>query len=308
MIQNNDYYKKYLPPKTRLNNVFEINTDIWSLGKLFLQLILSIYLEKMDYYGKNYVQCIKYFKMINFLNGLMDDDSKSRTNWETYFKEFNELKNEMAQINFDEQIDFSRFTYLNCLNNLFHPENGFDNIIIQLTELSNKNYVNDKILSDLNFDKRGNRLPYEYSKDQQRGNMEYEPPFGWTGIGLNITFYDNWEIKCGNKNQKGEWCVSYHGTSLSNAKNIIMEGLQKGSRQFFQNKNDEKGEKIGIGVYFSPYIKIAETYSTPHEGIKCVFMCRVNPETVKKVKNSKIYVINNPDVDIIPYRLLIKWD
>ena len=35
-------------------------------------------------------------------------------------------------------------------------------------------------------------------------------------------------------------------------------------------------------------------------------MCRVNPEKMKIAVEKEIYVINEPDFDIIPYRLLIK--
>ena len=158
------------------------------------------------------------------------------------------------------------------------------------------------------FDKRGNKLPYDYSKEQKRGNYNYYPPLGWTGIGLNITNHENWHIKCGNNNNKDEWCVAYHGTSLSNAKNIIIEGLKQGHRQQFKHALDVKGNIVGKGVYFSPSIKIAEQYAIPYEGVKCVFMCRVNPEKMKMPEEERIYVINEPEIDVIPYRLLLKWD
>ena len=93
-------------------------------------------------------------------------------------------------------------------------------------------------------------------------------------------------------------------SSLSNAKNIIIKGLKAGHRQALQNKKDEEGEIIDEGVYFSPFINIAEHYSEPIEGMKCVFMCRVNPKKAKR--KEQIYVVNEPDIDVIPYRLLIK--
>jgi hypothetical protein len=74
-----------------------------------------------------------------------------------------------------------------------------------------------------------------------------------------------------------EWCVAYHGTTLPNVKNIIIEGFKEGPRQHFKNTFDDEGKKVGKGVYFSSIVEIAEYYSIPYEGIKCVFMCRVNP-------------------------------
>ena len=85
-----------------------------------------------------------------------------------------------------------------------------------------------------------------------------------------------------------------------------MKGLEKGTRQYFEDKFDKDGNIIGKGVYFSPKIEIAEYYSEPYLGLKCVFMCRVNPEKMKVPIKEEIYIINEPDVDIIPYRLLIK--
>jgi len=148
------------------------------------------------------------------------------------------------------------------------PNQDFDNIIIKLTEFSKSQYVNSHILYPDNFDVRGNKMPFEYSKEQRRGNMKYIPPLGWIGIGLNITGYPDWEIRCGHCNKEGEWCVAYHGTDIENAKNIIIEGLKPGKRQAYKDRIDKEGDKIGEGVYFSPLIEVAEYYSNPKKGIE----------------------------------------
>ena len=57
---------------------------------------------------------------------------------------------------------------------------------------------------------------------RKRGGEDYIPPSNdWIGIGLKVLdkYEDN--IWLGSSNEPGEWCVAYHGTSLSNAKNII---------------------------------------------------------------------------------------
>ena len=56
--------------------------------------------------------------------------------------------------------------------------------------------------------------------------------------------------------------MAYHGTSLSFAKNIIIEGFKKGKRQKFKNSKDKEGNIIEKGVYFMPIIEIVESYST----------------------------------------------
>ena len=175
-----------------------------------------------------------------------------------------------------------------------------------MTKLSKNEYAKNNILYPHDFDIRGNRQPDEYSRNQKRGNEDYFPPIGWTGIGLNVTKFDDWEIKFGNINKEGEWSVVYHGTCLENAKNIIIEGLKEGNRETYQDTIDKEGNQIGTGVIFSPLIDIAEKYSKPCNGIKCIFMCRVNPEKLKKTPRNNYYVVNDPINDVIPYRLLIK--
>ena len=302
-----DICKNYFAPETKIENIINPKSDIYSLGKLLFYMIFIIFLENSDFIiNENNIKCIKDETFRKFILNLLEKDVKLRISWEEYLKGFTNIKNKFYNKNIDEIIDLSKIDSLNELNDLFKLSDEFDNIIIKLTELSKEKYVNDYILCPIDFDKRGNRHPFEYSQNQKRGNEKYNPPMGWTGIGLNITKYYNWQTKCGNINIKGEWCVAYHGTSLSNAKNIIMKGLEKGTRQYFEDKFDKDGNIIGKGVYFSPKIEIAEYYSEPYLGLKCVFMCRVNPEKMKVPIKEEIYIINEPDVDIIPYRLLIK--
>ena len=295
-------FKKYLAPEIKNCQGIDVKSDIWSVGKLFYYMLFSKYLsgEESDF---DFFYSIKNEGFKNFLFGLVETNISSRTTWEKYFEDFTKFKNEISDKDYDDIIDHQKIISKNIL---FDPTTDFYNIVIELTELSKKEYVNNDILYPQDFDIRGNRQPYEYSNNQKRGNLYYYPPIGWTGIGLNITKYDNWEIKCGKINKKGEWCVAYHGTSLENAKNIIIEGLKEGKRQHYQAHKDQEGNQIGTGVYFTPHIETAELYSKSCNGIKCVFMCRVNPEKMKKIPNKEIYVVNDPKSDAIPYRLLIK--
>ena len=303
----NDCYKNYFAPETKQDNVVNEKSDIYSLGKLLFYMLFNIFLENSEFIiNEKNIECIKDKTLKKFILGLLEKNIKLRLSWEQYFKDYAIIKNELYNKNLDEIIDLTKIDTLNELNALFKLDDGYDNIVIKLTELSKEKYINETVLCPIDFDQRGNRFPFEYSQNQKRGNKVYNPPIGWTGIGLNITKYDNWQIRCGKLNIEGEWCVAYHGTSLSNAKNIILEGLEKGHRQQYKNKVDKEGNKIGKGVYLSPKIEISEKYSEPYLGIKCVFMCRVNPDKMKIAVEKEIYVINEPDFDIIPYRLLIK--
>jgi serine/threonine protein kinase len=277
---------QYFAPEINKSQGVDKKSDIWSLGKLFYHMLFSTNLtyEEPDF---DFFNCIKNVTFKNFLFGLVEKEINLRTTWEKYFEDFTKLKNEISDKNYDDIIDLSIINSILSINILFEPTTDFLNITKELTELSNKEYMNSDILYPQDFDIRGNRQPYEYSRNQKRGNLNYYPPIEWTGIGLNITKYDDWRIKCGQINKEGEWCVAYHGTSLENAKSIIIEGLKEGKRQHYQNYKDKEGNQIGTGVYFTPYIEIAEYYSKSYFGIKCVFMCRVNPEKMKKTPKNE---------------------
>ena len=299
------YYNNYFAPEINTSQGFDKKSDIWSLGKLLYYMLFFKYLtaEESDF---DMIYCIKNEGFKNFLFGLVEENINERATWEKYFEDFTKFKNEISDKNYDDIIDVPKINSNLKTSILFQPTTDFFNIIIELTKLSKKEYVNNDILYPEDFDIRGNRQPYEYSRNQKRGNLYYFPPIGWTGIGLNVTKYDDWEIKFGKINKEGEWCVVYHGTSLENAKNIIIEGLKEGDRQSFKDAKDKEGNQVGTGVYFSPNILIAEQYSKSCNGIKCVFMCRANPEKLKKIPGVDYYVVNDPLNDVIPYRLLIK--
>ena len=86
--------------------------------------------------------------------------------------------------------------------------------------------------------------------------------------------------------------------------------LQPRTKQWHEKEDDlnHPGQKVGKGVYCSPDIKETESYGgVPTNGYKCVFMCRVNPKTVRISKaEPKYWVVNGNDNEIRPYRLLIK--
>ena len=67
------------------------------------------------------------------------------------------------------------------------------------------------------------------------------------------------------------------------------------------------GQKVGVGVYITPDIKLAEKF-TPSNGIKCVLMSRVNPFNLRIPKsNVDFWVVSGNISDIRLYRLLIKY-
>ena len=67
-------------------------------------------------------------------------------------------------------------------------------------------------LTKAQLDSRGNRSD-GWGIGENRGGKPYDPPIGWTGIGLKV--WDKYENNTwiGMDNSPGEWCVAYHGVA-----------------------------------------------------------------------------------------------
>ena len=191
--------------------------------------------------------------------------------------------------------------------------------------------LNDLILSpsifDINFCKNEDEWP---QKNLVRGGKRYYPPYGWIGIALNIKDrYKNSNDKdkniwLGKKNSEGEWAVAYHGIGKGNVfkkvLNILNSNLKEGPGQLYKynlnvEKNRDKYNYCGEGVYLSPNIKEAMKYAesiilgTNNLAFKFVIMARVNPEKIRSPGGSNAqvdWILNGNEEEIRPYRLLIK--
>ena len=162
----------------------------------------------------------------------------------------------------------------------------------------------DGLLLDCNmFDYRfNNRDPFWGQKGKYRGPMgrriEYYPPYGWIGFGLNVSgkymnenneFDDDW---LGYDNSPGEWWVAYHGVGnpfklskdskdINVAESILIDGLSKSKYNEFDedgiitvNYDREKfnykqkdfdlnnpDKPLKKGAYLTPFINYAEHYT-----------------------------------------------
>ena len=182
-----------------------------------------------------------------------------------------------------------------------------------------KQILNDVIISDCSLskdmlDSRGNKISWR-SNGEKRGGINYNPPMGWIGFGLNvIDKYDNgnndWLSKDGNYN---EWAVAYHGLRNGNCyiKSIILEGFKPGPCQCHKNCNDinHPGEEVGVGSYFVPNPKIMEPYSESKiingKTFKFGLMVRVRPNKIRIPDIQRNYWVLNSE-EIRPYRILVK--
>ena len=161
-----------------------------------------------------------------------------------------------------------------------------------------------------------------------RGGQKYIPPIGFLGYSLNIlNKYDNGDNSwIGMTNSNNEWWVAYHGAGRGQndnqvknvIKSIINKGFKSGIGQAYQHDNNinylsnKEYPKVGIGVYFSNEISVAESYAGIVNDLngkqyKIAFMCRVNPIKTRVAQGMSNYFILDPNVNCVRiYRILLK--
>ena len=178
------------------------------------------------------------------------------------------------------------------------------------------------ILNPSMLDPKGNNKAGGWAgKGEKRGGEEYIPPIGWTGYGLKVSDVYGDNTWLGMNNNKGEWCVAYHGVAhLQDSKEVAkITGLiyQSGFIKSKWGKATEDidlrhpDKKCGLGVYCSPDIEYAERYAGiiqfNDEKYKCVLMLRINPEKIRQSKTwPKEYILEPTTDEIRPYRILLK--
>ena len=200
----------------------------------------------------------------------------------------------------------------------------------EFKELQNlKEIHSDVVLNICKFskkmlDKMGNRSD-GWGENELRGNKPYNPPIGWIGIGLKVMDeYDEGDNTwIGMSNSEGEWCVAYHGVGRFNnsdeikdiSRKIIKGGFRAGKNQVHDTCKDKyhPGKFVGKGVYCTPNISTAESYSGESiingKSYKTVLMVRVKPDKIRgcECDYAKDYwVVSGTTDEIRPYRILYK--
>ena len=214
--------------------------------------------------------------------------------------EFNELSTDELEQKFKKDDEF--------------PE------LAKLKEIHSDVILGGCKLSKNQLDPAGNRSE-GWAVNEMRGNMPYNPPLGWIGIGLKvIDKYENNEW-LGSQNTINEWCVAYHGIGRNQESekvknitgNIIKGTLKKGSAQVHKGCEDifHPGNNVGEGVYCTPNIDTANEYCGVSDinGVSylTVLMVRVKPDAIRQCNCYKDYwVVNGTTDEIRPYRILYK--
>ena len=123
-------------------------------------------------------------------------------------------------------------------------------------------------------------------------------------------------------NNVNEWADAYHGigrwsNNVENVARLIFQGQQfkPGQWQGLENDDDINhfGQKVGTGVFCTPYINYAESYAglstTTLNGkrYKMAFMLRVNPHRIRQcARLPEEWVLDGTINEMRPYRLLLK--
>ena len=167
------------------------------------------------------------------------------------------------------------------------------------------------------LDYRGNTICPNSRYILMRGTEKYNPPYGWFGIGLNVfEKYNNEEWLETNSNN---WAVAYYGVGQNSSskeikiilQNIIIKNkLNPQENQFKRYDNDKRhnGNQIGVGIYLSPDINIAEKFSGKisinNKKYRVVLMAKVLISKIREPEDINFWILNKEDIRF--YRILVK--
>ncbi|XP_073671380.1 uncharacterized protein [Paramisgurnus dabryanus] len=140
---------------------------------------------------------------------------------------------------------------------------------------------------------------FTYCKDMsicKRGDEPYKRPCGWYRFALKVlNKYPDGNTWLGTDGWRsnsvvGEWPVSYHGTTIENAKGIVKSHYTAGPRQLY-----------GRGVYSTYDIDQASGYSreftskTNGKKYRVIMQNRINPKMRKVCKRQDYWLIEIPE-------------
>ena len=330
-IKNKKGASFYLPPEIWNNQVIYDKVDSWGLGCVLYELCKldnpfkdeeffqgeknrSEYSPIPDNFSKNMNTAIQQLletdqnKRLSIKDFLIQDYVVEISEKVGLLSELHELYPNIIKSESNNTIDF---IYKNILR---------------------RNDILNESFFDSNFNKKSDS--WENTK-QKRGlnNLDYYPPTGWIGIGLNISKFNtnqDWIDK-----EKG-WATGYHGLRLSETKDkkyinfncneydfnmrleltiksIIENGLKDGINQPFKYERNsfslskEEYELCGEGVYLSFQIEEAEKYTLPISGYKFVLMCKVCQTKIRESERFKGEFVADGNY-IRPYRILAKMN
>ena len=323
----------YAAPEIWRREKYNLKIDTWAMGCILYELCkldYAFYEENIKaFYEKvcsaNYSPIPIYFSenMKKAISQLLELDQEKRLT----------IKRFLIQdyiVNIAQKIGL-----LPELFELFPDQikNSENNIIEHIyANILRRNDILAESLFDMNFNKDQNSWNSNIEKIGSY-SLNYYPPIGWYGIGLNIDkLYKDKEWI----DKKLGWATAYHGLRLCETKekkykivncnkydlnrkleltikSIIENGLKDGVNQpIAKEKNDfslskEDYKLCGEGIYLSFQIEEAKKYTIPISGYRFVLMCKVYPSKIRESKKFKGEFVSDGNY-IRPYRILAKKD
>ena len=294
---------------------------------------------------------------VNFLkeiNRIFSEYTNSNIASDYYLN--NELKNKILEVVFNNKKEkINEFEFLKIIDRFFHPEKfslnskdksniinfsreilDFQNILLKLENQFNKlvsikNYFIKYCKFKNLFDSRGDLLIPNTTNILKRGSEDYNPPYGWLGIGLNISgkYNENKEDEDGKwllEKKHSKWANAYLGFNQEkNSKNkIILKTFtikdylydlvtKNEMLEIFERKIDfddirHKSKKYEKGIYLNSKIENVENDSglvTIDDKIyKFLLMVRVKIDEISQPKNKDVWVLDKKFIRV--YRILLK--
>ena len=357
-IPNNDnnYYsnKSMEIEKTELNNYeekkfLENNKKIfdyyYSRATILLNLKKDIIYPNLDLNDFN--SHVNFLKEINriFLdynkNNIVseyyaNDDLKKKILEVVYYNTKEKIKKfEFFRI-FDYVFNMEKYTLNNNDKKIINFPNEIQNIQNILLKLENKfkelisikNFMIENCNFKKEFDSRGDLIIPNTSNVLKRGTEDYNPPYGWIGIGLNISgkYNENEDDKDGKwifEKKDSKWANAYLGFyQEKNAKIKIADNIQKYLLELV-TKNDkleifEKEvnfldsrhwkNRFQKGIYLNSKIENVEKYAgiitIDNKIFKFLLMVKVKISEISQPKNEDVWVLDKKFIRV--YRILFK--
>ncbi|KAL4455861.1 hypothetical protein ABPG74_003271 [Tetrahymena malaccensis] len=144
----------------------------------------------------------------------------------------------------------------------------------------------------------------------------YYFPVGYKGYALNIDRYGEDKSWISSSSDSQTWIVLYHGTKEKAVGDITKNNLAPGIHNAYGGTtcritNTLIKQGPNANVYLTDDLAVAEKYATAssaHDGKQyhIIFQCRVNPQGVKSPKLKSSYYTVEDNLNIRPYRILLK--
>ena len=355
---NYDNNKSIEIAKTELNNKEEKNF-VENFKKIidyyYSRATILLNLKKdIKYPNLNLGDFNSHVNFLKEINRIFSEYTNSNIASDYYLN--NELKNKILEVVFNNKKEkIKEFEFIKIIDLVFHLEKfslnskdksniinfsreilDFQNILLKLENQFNKlasikNYFIKYCKFKNLFDSRGDLLIPNTTNILKRGSEDYNPPYGWIGIGLNISgkYNENEDDKDGKwifEKKDSKWANAYLGFNQENNSNnkIIIKSFaikdylhdlvtNNEMLEIFERKVDFDDKRHWIkkyekGIYLNSKIENVENDSglvTIDDKIyKFLLMVKVKIDEISQPKNKDVWVLDKKFIRV--YRILLK--